>query len=460
MLFIPLITRIYSPENFGTLQLFISVSSIIAIISCFSYQIAIMLPANDEDSVNIFVLCIILILFTSAFIGIISIIFAGKISYYFKDNYISNYLILLPISIFLSGLDLVMSYWLSRRIKFGVITISRMSNVISSKLAQIGFGVGGISSCGLILGQVVGIAISNMFMAYYIKNEASLFNRVSMKSILVLALKYKNYPLFSSWSAIANSISTQVPSFMLAFFYSTTVVGHYSLANMVINMPMAILGSAIGPVFFQKISEEKNKDESVKQIVYETYKKLVSIGILPMIIMMIISEDLFSFVFGTNWTISGTYSRILIPWIFLVFISSPLSTIFDVFEKQAVGLYFNLTLLLSRVLALYVGGTYGSPIFTLTLFGFTGVVFWGWMNYYLLKISGISYKESVEILIKYMVLSITASIPLVICKYFLLSQYIIFFVAGVTTLIYILIIIHKDLTLKIELQKLIKGAKI
>ena len=75
-----------------------------------------------------------------------------------------------------------------------------------------------------------------------VKQDIKVFNKVSIKKMKEMAIKYKNFPLFSSWSTLANTISPQVPTFLLAYYYGTSVVGYFSLANQVVNMPMGIVG--------------------------------------------------------------------------------------------------------------------------------------------------------------------------------------------------------------------------
>jgi O-antigen/teichoic acid export membrane protein len=233
---------------------------------------------------------------------------------------------------------------------------------------------------------------------------------------------------------------------LLALFYGTTVVGHYSLAYQAVNMPMVIIGNAIGQVFFQKASEVKNGnvEEDMKTVVEEVYKKLILIGIFPMIILMIIGEQVFTFAFGESWAVSGVYVRILLPWIFLVFLSSPISTLYNIYDKQSVWLTFSLILLLSRVVALFIGGTYGGPEFALSIFSLTGVAFWLWNNAYLLNLVGIDKKESLGILVKYMAIGLVVAAPLVMLEMFTSNFYIILFVAAIITLIYYGITFNDD----------------
>ncbi|AKB18877.1 MULTISPECIES: lipopolysaccharide biosynthesis protein [unclassified Methanosarcina] len=446
IILIPIITRIYNPDDFGIFQLFISISGILVIVSTFSYQFAIMLPKAEEDAANVTAVCTVLVTFTALMTGIVILLIPDNIDNLFNTPGISRYLIFLPLIIFLNGMFFVQNYWLSRKTRFGVIAGSRVSNTLTSKVFQIGFAKWSVTPLGLVGGFIAGYAFADLVMLKGVKKDIQVFKQVSIKRMKEMAIQYKKFPLFSSWSSIANTVSPQAPAFLLAYFYSTAVVGHFSLANQVVNLPMGIVGSAIGQVFFQKVSEVKNGNGTgdLKTIVEEVYKKLISIGIFPMILLMILGEQIFTFTFGESWSISGTYVKILVPWIFLVFLSSPISTLYNVFEKQKVWLTFSIILLVSRIVALVIGGTYGSPEFALALYSFTGVVFWLWNNAYLLGLAGISKKESIEILAKYATIGIAVSIPLILIEMISSSFYVILFAAVVMTVIYYTITLHDD----------------
>lgn len=459
ILLIPVITRFYVPNDFGIFQLILSITSIMAAISCMSYQFSIMLPKEEEDSATLVVLCVILIFAASIFSALFLFIFSEKIETILKVQGISNYLVVIPFIIFLRGFSLPLNYWLSRKVRYGIITASRLANAVSSKIIQIIGGLAGPSPAGLILGFVAGQIIDDCMMLKQLKNDSMIFKKVSFEKMKQLAIRYRKFPIFTTWSLTANEISLQVPAFFLAIFFSPVTVGYYSLANTVLNVPMSLIGGATGQVFYQKAAEEKNKTGTIKGIVLEVYKRLISIGIFPMLALLIISDDLFLFVFGPNWTVAGTYAKILLPWIFLVFISSPLSTLFSLLEKQQIGLSFNMSLLISRIVALYIGGRTGDPLLTLILFSLTGVVFWGWMNLYLLKISGILYNQGIALLIKYLLIAAFISIPLFFAEFFSLSIYIILFLAIVCALAYYLAIIFEDITLRKELLIIIGEVK-
>lgn len=450
ILLVPLITRIYSPDDFGIFQLFLSISGILIIFSTFSYQFAIMLPKAEEDSANLAILCAVLVTLTSILTAIIVLVVPEEIEHILNAPGISNYLIYIPVITFFNGIFFAQNYWLSRKTRFGTIAGSRVVNSISTRLFQLSIPLWNVSPFGLIAGYVAGYGCADLFMLKGVKEDINIFRKVSIKRMKEMAIEYKNFPMFSSWSTLANTISPQVPTFLLAYYYGTSVVGYFSLANQVVNMPMSLLGAAIEQVFFQKVSEAKNgkHPEEIKVIVGEVYKKLILIGVFPMLLLLILGEEIFTFAFGKNWYISGIYIKILTPWIFLVFLSLPISALYMLFDKQRVWFTFSMILLVSRIISLAIGGTYGGPEFALILFSFTGVLFWLWNNAYLLHLAGINKRESFDMLLKYTSIGIIVSIPLILLKAFSINFYLILLAVAVITPVYYLIAFHDDPTFK------------
>ncbi|MDQ1253300.1 MAG: hypothetical protein QG646_2455 [Euryarchaeota archaeon] len=462
ILLVPLITRIYSPHDLGIFQIFLSISGIIIIFSTFSYQFAIMLPKKEEDSANIAFLCAILVTLVSLLTVLLVLLLPENIERLLNAPGISKYLIYIPVITFFNGIFFAQNYWLSRKTRFGVIAGSRVVNSISTRIFQLAVPIiSSVSPLGLIVGYVAGYGCADLFMLKGVKEDLKVFKKVSLKRMKEMAIEYKNFPLFSSWSTLANTISPQVPTFLLAYYYNTTVVGYFSLANQVVNLPMGLLGAAIEQVFFQKVSEAKNGKNpgQIKAIVEEVYKKLIVIGIFPMMLLLILGEEIFTFAFGNNWHVSGVYIKILIPWIFLVFLSLPISALYMIYDKQRVWFAFSMILLVSRVVALVIGGTYGGPEFALGLFSFTGIIFWLWNNAYLLHLAGINKKESVEVILKYTIIAGIVSIPLILLKYLSVNFYVILLAVGITTPIYYVVTLHDDPAFKKTLSSFVTNLK-
>lgn len=460
ILLIPLITRLYSPDDFGVFQLFLSISGILVIFSCLSYQLAIMLPKEDEDSANILALCCILITIISGISVGIFLIFSDWIGMILNTPEISQYLVYVPLVVFLDGLFIALTYWLSRKKQFGLIATAQVVNSISGKGIQIGIGMYAASAFGLIIGVTVSYAASVAVIVRSIYEDLPLFKKVTWDHIRNLAIRYKKFPLLTSWSLGANTLSTNIAPLLLAYYFTPEIVGYFAVANMVVFLPMGLLGSATSQVFFQKACDEKNKTGSVAHIVREIQLRLISIGMFPMFVLMIIGADLFAFVLGSQWAVAGQYAGILAPWLLFVFIASPLSTIFAVLERQTVDLSFNILILISRGVVLVIGGLSGDPYIALLLYSITGVLFWGWMNLYILKISGISYRTGLYDYLRFFSLALAIAIPLLAVKLISVPVYILFITAAVVTIVYYAIVIMNDSLLKNEITSVLRGLKL
>jgi O-antigen/teichoic acid export membrane protein len=171
-------------------------------------------------------------------------------------------------------------------------------------------------------------------------------------------------------------------------------------------MPMALIGTSIGQVFYQKSAEYKTDKIKLKNLTFNTYKKLLKIGLIPFSIIMFYADYIFSFVFGKEWLIAGQYAQVLSFWILFVFITSPLTNLFSTLEKQKIALYFNIVLFLSRVLILSIGGMYLNAYMTILLYGITGALFWMFWAFYLLFLVEVSYKESILYTFKYLFIAV------------------------------------------------------
>jgi lipopolysaccharide exporter len=444
----PILSRLYSPNDFGIFQLFFSLSGLIAIVACLSYQSAINLTKKDEDAANIVVLCLGLIFVTSILSTVFLFLFSENIEQFLNAPGLSTYLFLIPFAIIANSGAYVLGSWLSRRQQFGVLAQANLFSSITGKTTSIGFGVLSPSPFGLIFGTIVNDVTILLISLRRTLADLHIFHQVSYEKIRELAKRYKKFPQYSAVSSLTSNAATQAIPFMLAFSFSTVVVGYYAMAYTIIKLPMKLAGNSLSTVFYQKACEEKNRTGRITHIVKSVHTRLISIGMFICLVLMITGPELFSFVLGTQWSTAGLYAQILAPWIFVVFISTPLSSIFAVFEKQGASLGFNVMLLLSRVGVILIAGFYNNPVLGMVLLSVTGVIFWSWMNMYLLKIAGVSVLDAIREIIQFLVLGLVICIPLFFAKYYSVSSGLLFVVVIAVTIVYYAIVIYRDTELK------------
>mgnify|MGYP000047147217 CR=1 FL=1 len=418
----PIVARLYAPEAFGIASIIISISGILGVVSCLRYELAIMLPEADAEAANLLALCLCFVVATTA-LSVLVLFFCGKyIAQTINAPEMNKYLWFVPISVFFSGISLALSYWNSRTKHFGRLSIARITTSAATQMSKLGTGVAGYVSAGvLIMSGIAGQVVSTTLLGWLLwKNDGHLFKGDITKKRMIEGFKrHKNFPLFGTWSALLNSASRQLPTLLLAFYFSPEIVGFYALGRNVLSLPMTLVGGAVSQVFFQKASEANRQAGKLPQIVEDVFKRLCSLGLFPVLLLTLIGKDLFVVVFGERWAEAGVYMQILGIWIFFVFISSPISTLFSILEKQRCGLVFNIGLFSSRVLSLCVGGWLGDARFAVILFSSTGTIAYSILAFWLMSCAEIKPIQAIKILCKNTIMAAPILSMVAVCIFIL-----------------------------------------
>jgi len=393
----PIISRLFAPEAFGVLTVFTSLVGIFTVVICLRYEFAIVLPEDDEDAANLMGLCVLIALGISILASLYLIIFAHPLVDLLKAPDLYGFLWLIPIGLLIQGLFQALNYWNTRTKHFGRLSIARVSASFTTSALPIFLAlVGGATAGSLVFSYIAGTLVFTCVLAVQVLTEnGPFFYRFIRRSGILINLKrYRKFPLVDSWGSFINNLSWQLPSLMLLYFFSKTVVGYYSLSNRLILLPLTLLGSSIAQVFYQRSAELRSNPENLSKSVELVFRRLVAIGLFPAVVLGVAGPQLFSIVFGANWLEAGRYAQILSPWMFVLFISSPLGILFATLERQELSLIVNLFILATRFAALAIGGLTHNVYLALIIWSATGVLVYGGLAFWLLKLTHVSWKQA------------------------------------------------------------------
>jgi len=442
----PFITRLYGPEAFGLLAIFTSITSIIGVIACMRYEMAIMLPKADEEAANLLGLCLLCAAVISG-LTVPALYFGGDaLLSLLRAPGLGLYLILVPPLIFISGVFLALNYWNSRAKQFGRLSVARITCSFATTGTQLGAGFVGYATGGSLIGaNLVGVSVSTGVLGGQIwrENHVLLRRSISWRGMLDGLKRYKKFPLIDSGSALLNTISWQLPALLLTVFFSPVVVGFYSLGFMVLQMPMSLIGGAIAQVFFQRASEAYHQG-TLTQLVENVFAVLLKLSVFPMLLLAITGEELFLVIFGVAWGEAGIYAQILSFWAIFWFISSPLSTILSVREKLTVGFGTTILNFSTRFLSLMIGGVLGSAILSIVLFSISGVLVYGFSCFVFLRLAGVSVIGALRLITKTLTFAVPFLIPLMLAKIFAISAIMVTLLASLVLIAYSLYVFLMD----------------
>ncbi|MFA7090237.1 MAG: oligosaccharide flippase family protein [Arcobacteraceae bacterium] len=350
----PILTRIYTPEDFGVLALFLSITFIISSIVSGAYEYAIMLPKNEKDAINIFVLGLIIVIITTCFFTVVILLFKDNIIQIIGNEELSLWLYFVPISVFFVGIFNLLNYYNNRLKNYRAIAESTIIKSFVMVFIQLLVGITKSGAVGLISGHLISQVVSNIKLLKGIFKDKMLICQIKRLKIIALAKRYKNFPKFSMMALFANSLSNNLVQVFITSLYNTATLGFYFLVQRVLGIPSILIGNAIGQVFLQEAIKEKQQTSKTINAFNMAFVKLAIIACLTFGILFFYVDELFAIVFGKDWEIAGKYAQILIPLFFFKFISSSLSVVLIVFEKQKIELLINVILIFISVLAIFI----------------------------------------------------------------------------------------------------------
>lgn len=368
----PILSRIFTPENFGVLSIFTSISTILGSIYTLKFELPIVLPRKRKYSIYLMILSIFFSIFFSIITLLIFIVWKDHIFGYFNLNQNSNLFLLVPCTTLFIGVSASIQQWFVRERKFNVLSNSNIIQSSSNSVVSLLLGIAGVYTSGLIFGQIVSYLFGIFYLIYtfYLdKNYNKFISKVDLERNLKNTFNsYVNYPKFMIVTTLLSVLSYQIIPIILQRLFSTEFVGYYSMANRLSLLPSVVIGSAIGRVFRAEVAFKANENEDIRPLFFATLKKMLVLGVSIYGLLAIIAPFLFSVFLGDSWKPAGDITRRLVIFIFAQFIVQTFYDILLVKSKLKIYMFLQLLLVITVILSIYVGSLiFVSPLNTITL---------------------------------------------------------------------------------------------
>lgn len=331
----PIITRIYPPGQYGILPVYTSILGMLAIVGSLKYDWGIAIADDDKKAINVLTLSILVLTVIVSIITIALAIFGKSFLSIFDAETLADYKYLIPIGVFLTGLYNIFMQWSFRNKDFKAISKTKFTQSITQNVTKIGLGILQIGPIGLILGAIMGQSAGISTLSSGLFKNKSLIKSINIKDIIWSAKRYVRFPLYSAPSQFLNTAGIQLPVLIITSMYGRNVIGLFGLANTIVNLPMTLIGNSIGDVFYGEAANiGRSNPKRLKELSNKLQKKLILLGIIPILILLMFGPFLFSLIFGEEWYQAGIYARILSVLVFSRLVFTPISRVFSVFERQ------------------------------------------------------------------------------------------------------------------------------
>lgn len=357
----PILTRIYQPSDFGALQVFISIVGLALVASTGRYEVAVLLPTDDEDSLHILAVAVLCGCFTT----LVAIGFVVICHYHnvlpSSISTLKSHLWLLPISLMGGALYQALSYWAMRRSRYKQIATTKLVQVGAQVGTQLSLGFVIHGSLGLLIGDTMGrIMGSGRFLRDLWREYAIQIRAIRVSRMVQMAVRYRDYPLISIWGALINVSGLALPSLFLAQYYGAQNTGWFALDNRVLGVPSVLIGVSIAQVYAAEAATLSRSDPGrLMYLFIKTTRRMLYLGVGPCVIFSIFAPWIFQFIFGHAWREASEYARCMAFMVYAALIFSPVQTTLIVLERQRIQFVWDVVRLALTVLMIALPHHFG-----------------------------------------------------------------------------------------------------
>lgn len=353
----PVLTRLYTPSDFGHLAVFTALLSLCGVVAGLRYEQAIVLVATRAEATNLLVLIAAISAGLALATALILAVLLGWDAAFGQGDGISIYLSLLPIGILGAGLYSGLANLVLRSKDYWLVARSRVLQSTAAVLAQLGGAKLLPGAWGLIVGAVTTTLLGAILLGRStLPDLAPLLRRVTRRRMIAVAKRHYRFPVYSSLNGFVSAAGAQLPVLILAAYFSSAELGFFGLAMRIGQGPLTLLGQAVGQLHLSQVGE-RVREKRIATHTSEYSQALLQTSVPPALIVGFFVPAIVGTIFGAEWEAAGRVLQLLLPWTVAQFVVSPMATTVGALGKQRGGLILHSSFLVVRTTVAAVGAS-------------------------------------------------------------------------------------------------------
>lgn len=375
LLLSPVLSRLYSPSDFGFLAVFVSLTSIFGVLACTRLDYAIPVAETDREAASVLrtavetagiLAAILLVVFLSA----------GKpIATAFGQPALAPFLPLISITVLSMGVFQSLVQWNSRLDKFGLTANAQLARSVVTNIGQLAGSLVGAQGAGLVAGHFLGQLTASSRLASK-SSLLTLLRSTKHSETKQVRKKYREFIIFGTPQALLNSVSQNLPSLLFTFFISPAAAGIYVLAQRMLAAPANLLGESVRQALYPKLARSLQEgDEFALSLASRMILVIGAVVLIPVVMVVWQGPALFVLVLGDQWLDAGKMARFLALSTGVSLMNIPSACLIQILRMQRWHVLYEVVYVTVRVSALTFGAVRGDALLAVALFAAAGICF-------------------------------------------------------------------------------------
>lgn len=333
----PLLTRMYSPEDFGIFGLFMAVVGFTSAISCGRYELAIVISGEDDPAARLTIVSLALCTLFSALLAFVVAtlwFFSPELS---MVDTLGGWIWLIPGTTWLAGVGTALTYYQIHYDRYGTVSQANAIRGLTLSVTQVILGSITRGPLGLIIGSISAFValVARLAPASLARLKAA---RSDRHQLHYAARRYSGFPKLNVPSIGVNTGTTLFIAATVSAIFSAATLGMYTLVQRIMGAPASIAGTSVGQVFMKAGTVDLRDRGSLRSLYDATVVRMFLVASPIFLMAATLSPWVFPTVFGQDWSLAGQIAVALSPMFWAQFISTPISNTANIYERQVVSL--------------------------------------------------------------------------------------------------------------------------
>lgn len=336
----PVISRLFSPEDNAYFGLFIKLATMIATVSTARLEFVFPTLKAEHHAFALYKIAFRLSFFLS-----IGLLFLALASLFFLEKKSVDDIALLlsvPLGVLVISWFNLGNNWELR--EEGFVNISRANVLLSfvGGVGKIAVGFFYASSWVLIVTTIFAYLFASLgFLKKFFQTKSKYLIRTNSPKSKYLLYKNRDFYTFNLFHVLMDLIRESGIYIFLLSQYGKFDSGSFDFGNRMLKLPVLIIAGSMAQVFFKKAQDKIHQHQSIKELSNQILLTSLGIALVTYIVVFFFAEDLFAWVFGAKWKIAGQFSILMTPWLLLNFIFTPFSYLPILMKKQRTFFWIN-----------------------------------------------------------------------------------------------------------------------